>query len=179
MDLSHLRQEYADRPLDVAHVDPSPFRQFERWYQEATDAELLEPNAMTLATVDAHGQPSQRTVLLKYFDAQGFVFFTNLGSRKATQIGVNPQVSALFPWIPLQRQVEISGSATPVSTAETAMGSDSSSVVRIREPATPAASAGTSTATATRITGPMRPPSATATTAVTVASVALVSGLRR
>ncbi len=119
MDLSDLRQEYADRPLDVDHVDTSPFRQFEQWYREAADADLLEPNAMTLATVDADGRPSQRTVLLKYFDTDGFVFFTNYGSRKATQIASNAHVSVLFPWLPLQRQVEISGSATKVSTAET------------------------------------------------------------
>ncbi len=118
MDLTHLRQEYADRPLDVDHVDESPFRQFERWYREASDAQLLEPNAMTLATVDAEGRPSQRTVLLKYFDNDGFVFFTNYGSRKASQIDGNPHVSVLFPWIPLQRQVEINGSASRISTAE-------------------------------------------------------------
>lgn len=119
MDLSHLRQEYTDRPFDVDHADPSPFRQFEQWYREATDADLLEPNAMTLATVDGQGRPSQRTVLLKYFDATGFVFFTNYSSRKATQISENQNVSVLFPWIPLQRQVEINGRASRVSTSET------------------------------------------------------------
>jgi pyridoxamine 5'-phosphate oxidase len=119
MDLSHLRQEYADRPLDIDGVDVNPFQQFERWFHEATHAELLEPNAMTLATVDHHGCPSQRTVLLKYFDTSGFVFFTNYGSRKAAQIAANTSVSALFPWIPLQRQVEINGTAEKISTAET------------------------------------------------------------
>ena len=119
MDLTDLRQEYADRPLDVDHADESPFRQFERWYREASDAQLLEPNSMTLATVDAEGRPSQRTVLLKYFDNDGFVFFTNYGSRKASQIEENPHVSVLFPWIPLQRQVEINGSASRISAAET------------------------------------------------------------
>jgi pyridoxamine 5'-phosphate oxidase len=119
MDLSHLRQEYADRPLDVDHVDADPFLQFERWYREASDAELLEPNAMTLATVDAQGRPSQRTVLLKYFDHHGFVFFTNYGSRKASQMESNAHVSVLFPWLPLQRQVEIEGTASKIGTAET------------------------------------------------------------
>jgi pyridoxamine 5'-phosphate oxidase len=119
MDLSHLRQEYADRLLDVDHVDADPFLQFERWYREASEAELLEPNAMTLSTVDAQGRPSQRTVLLKYFDHQGFVFFTNYGSRKAAQIESNPHVSVLFPWLPLQRQVAIEGTASKISTAET------------------------------------------------------------
>ncbi len=119
MDLSDLRQEYADRLLDVDHVDDCPFRQFEQWYREASEAELLEPNAMTLATVDESGAPCQRTVLLKYFDEHGFVFFTNYESRKARQLELNQRVSVLFPWLPLQRQVEISGTASRVSKAET------------------------------------------------------------
>jgi pyridoxamine 5'-phosphate oxidase len=119
MDLSHLRQEYADRPLDVDQVDSNPFRQFEAWYREATDAGLIEPNAMTLATVDDEGRPTQRTVLLKYFDTDGFVFFTNYGSRKASHLESNSNVSVLFPWIPLHRQVEINGQASKISTAET------------------------------------------------------------
>ncbi|QEF97474.1 Pyridoxine/pyridoxamine 5'-phosphate oxidase [Stieleria maiorica] len=118
MDLSHLRQDYALESLDIDDVDPNPLVQFERWYQQATQAELLEPNAMVLATVDAEGQPTQRTVLLKYFDTRGLVFFTNHESRKARQIGLNPRVSILFLWLPLQRQVEIGGTARKVSTAE-------------------------------------------------------------
>ncbi|WP_182868340.1 pyridoxamine 5'-phosphate oxidase [Stieleria mannarensis] len=118
MDLSDLRQDYALQSLDIDDVDPSPLVQFERWYQQATEAELLEPNAMVLATVDSNGQPTQRTVLLKYFDASGLVFFTNHESRKARQIGLNPRVSTLFQWLPLQRQVEIGGTAQKVSTAE-------------------------------------------------------------
>lgn len=81
-------------------------------------AELMEPNAMVLATVDAEGRPSQRTVLLKTFDDAGFVFFTNFGSRKAEQIAGNAHVSVLFQWLPLHRQVEIHGVASKVSTAE-------------------------------------------------------------
>lgn len=118
MDLSHLRQEYADRPLDVDHVDSSPFRQFEHWYRDATEAELLEPNAMTLATVDGSGRPTQRTVLLKYFDENGFVFFTNYSSRKASHLEANQHVSLLFPWLPLHRQVEINGVAAKISSGE-------------------------------------------------------------
>ncbi|PAY19991.1 pyridoxamine 5'-phosphate oxidase [Rhodopirellula sp. SM50] len=118
MDLSHLRQEYALQSLDLDHVDPCPFVQFEHWYQQATTAELLEPNAMVLSTVDSNGQPTQRTVLLKYFDATGLVFFTNHGSRKARHIALNARVSILFQWLPLQRQVEIGGTAERVSTAE-------------------------------------------------------------
>ena len=118
MDLSHLRLEYALESLDIDEVDPCPFTQFERWYQQATTAELLEPNAIVLATVDPDGQPTQRTVLLKYFDKSGFVFFTNHKSRKARHIAQNSRVSILLQWLPLQRQVEIGGTAKKVSTAE-------------------------------------------------------------
>ncbi|QDV67547.1 Pyridoxine/pyridoxamine 5'-phosphate oxidase [Rosistilla carotiformis] len=118
MDLSELRQEYAGQPLDVDSVDPNPFQQFTAWFDQASTAELLEPNAMVLATVDANGRPSQRTVLLKYFDESGFVFFTNYGSRKAQQIAANAHVSLLFQWLPLHRQVEVEGVATKVSSAE-------------------------------------------------------------
>jgi pyridoxamine 5'-phosphate oxidase len=119
MDLSHLRNEYSLQSLDIDQVDPSPLVQFETWFQQATRAELREANAMTLATVDASGAPTQRTVLLKYFDTDGFVFFTNYASRKARHIEANAQVSLLFPWLDLQRQVEINGVAQKVSTSET------------------------------------------------------------
>ncbi len=118
MDLSSLRQEYANQELDVATANANPTEQFQKWFQEAATAELLEPNAMVLATVDSTGRPSQRTVLLKTFDNSGFVFFTNFGSRKATQIAGNAHVSVLFQWLPLHRQVEIQGVASQVSTAE-------------------------------------------------------------
>ncbi len=117
MDLSELRQEYSSGELDVESADPSPFRQFTLWFQQAQDAQILEPNAMVLSTV-ADGRPTQRTVLLKYFDEQGFTFFTNLGSRKATQLHDNPAASVLFPWYPLHRQVEIGGMVERVSTLE-------------------------------------------------------------
>lgn len=119
VDLSDLRQEYADRELDIEHALPDPYSQFETWYREAEKAELLEPNAMVLATVDEHHRPAQRTVLLKYFDHSGFVFFTNYESRKSKHLDANKRVSLLFQWLPLQRQVEISGVATKVSPAET------------------------------------------------------------
>jgi pyridoxamine 5'-phosphate oxidase len=92
-------------------------KQFEDWFQQACSAAIPEPNAMVLATVEADA-PTQRTVLLKIFDQQGFVFFTNFGSRKARQIGQNTNVCLLFPWYPLQRQVEISGQAHKISAAE-------------------------------------------------------------
>ena len=118
MDLNHLRREYSSSPIDVDSVDPCPFKQFESWFGVAREQEILEPNAMIVSTVDAENQPSQRTVLLKYFDLSGFVFYTNYDSRKAKQIGDNQNVSLLFPWYALQRQVEINGVAEKVSAAE-------------------------------------------------------------
>ena len=118
MDLNDLRQEYSERSIDVDSVDPNPFIQFETWFKEATKAEVTEPNAMVIATTDTDGQSTQRTVLLKYFDETGFVFFTNYDSRKAAQISGNAKVSMLFPWYVLHRQVEISGVAEKISSAE-------------------------------------------------------------
>lgn len=99
-------------------LDDNPLRQFEKWIAQAQKAEILEPNAMTLATVDAQGQPFTRTVLLKKTDERGLVFFTNFESRKAAHLEVNPKVSLLFTWLPLQRQVSINGTAERISTAE-------------------------------------------------------------
>jgi len=118
VDLSDFRKEYSDRGLTRDDLDPDPLRQFERWFAQAVELQIHEPNAMSLATVDAGGMPLQRTVLLKYFDRDGFVFFTNYESRKARQIADNPQVSLLFPWIVLERQVVIRGRAERVPTAE-------------------------------------------------------------
>jgi pyridoxamine 5'-phosphate oxidase len=118
MDLSHLREEYALESLEIDDADANPYQQFEKWYRQASEAELLEPNAMVLSTVDTSGRPAQRTVLLKYFDEHGFVFYTNYSSRKAKHIQDNSSVSLLFQWLPLQRQVEIAGVAEKVSAAE-------------------------------------------------------------
>ena len=118
MDIGNLRQEYTLKGLKREELDRDPFKQFELWFQQACTANLPDPNAMSLATVSPNGQPSQRMVLLKYFDRQGLVFFTNYESTKALQIEANPQVSLLFFWKALQRQLEISGTATKISTAE-------------------------------------------------------------
>ena len=118
MDLKHYRQEYELKILTEESVNPSPFEQFAEWFEEAREYEILEPNAMSLCTVDAEGQPSVRTVLLKYFDETGFVFFTNHGSKKADDIATNPRVAVLFPWLKLQRQVRIEGVAEKVSLLE-------------------------------------------------------------
>jgi pyridoxamine 5'-phosphate oxidase len=118
MDLGQLRQEYTKKGLDVDQLDKNPFKQFETWFQEATAGQVLEPNAMQIATVSNSGRPSLRTVLLKAFDEQGFVFYTNYHSQKAQDIAQNPQVVLLFFWKELERQVEITGRAEKVSTLE-------------------------------------------------------------
>ena len=120
MDIKGLRKEYANPVLTREMLDPDPYGQFERWFQETCNAGLSEPNAMTLATVGADGQPTLRTVLLKLFDHDGFVFYTNYGSRKARQIAENSRVALLFPWIKLARQVAVTGVAEKVSLAESA-----------------------------------------------------------
>lgn len=99
-------------------LDPDPVRQFEQWFTVAIDSGIPEPTAMCLATVSSDGQPWQREVLLKIFDQQGFVFFTNYSSRKAEQIATNPKVSLLFPWHALGRQVKITGEAGKIPAAE-------------------------------------------------------------
>lgn len=117
-DLSELRRSYGNRPLDRDGLAPDPIRQFHGWFQEATRAGLIEVNAMCVATVDAAGRPSARMVLLKAYDASGFVFYTNLESRKAGEIAGNPHVALLMFWPDLHRQVRIEGTAERVSTAE-------------------------------------------------------------
>lgn len=115
MDLATLRREYALAGLRRADLDPDPLRQFERWFAATAAAPAGEPNAMTLATVGADGAPSSRTVLLKGFDADGFRFFTNYGSRKAREIEANPHVSLTFHWYAQERQVNIQGRARRTS----------------------------------------------------------------
>lgn len=104
--------------LEISDLDTNPFHQFEKWYGEAMEDGVSIPNAMSLATADANGEPSLRTVLLKLYDEQGFVFFTNYGSAKAHQIAENPNVALLFPWVQSGRQVKVRGSVAKVSTAE-------------------------------------------------------------
>lgn len=118
MNIQDLRNEYTKSGLTREQLATDPFTQFERWFQEALNVKIHEPNAMSLATVGADGLPSIRTVLLKIFDHRGFVFFTNYGSKKATQIAENPQAALLFPWLDLERQVKIVGRVEKVSTAE-------------------------------------------------------------
>lgn len=116
--LAGMRAEYGRERLRREHLRDDPVAQFEAWLGDAITAQLTEPNAMSLATVGADGRPLARTVLLKALDARGFVFYTNLESRKARQIGENPHVSLLFPWLALERQVIVTGVAVKISIAE-------------------------------------------------------------
>lgn len=119
MKLEDIRRDYMRGGLNESDLDPNPFVQFRRWLEMAIEANLnADPTAMTLATVSPEGQPSQRTVLLKHVSEDGFVFYTNHGSRKAREIADNPRVSLLFGWLPLERQVIVFGRAERLSVAE-------------------------------------------------------------
>ena len=120
MDLSQFRREYLKGGLSRADLNDDPVLQFSTWFEQARNTAIADPTAMVLATVGSGGRPSQRTVLLKYFDQKGFVFFTNFESRKAVEIASNAQVSLLFVWLELERQVMINGVAGKISVAESA-----------------------------------------------------------
>ncbi len=116
--LADMRRSYEQGGLSEAALAPTWLEQFERWLEEAVGAGVTEPNAMVIATADADGAPSSRTVLLKAVDARGFVLYTNLRSRKGRQAAANPQAALTFPWIDLQRQVGVSGRLEAVAGAE-------------------------------------------------------------
>ena len=118
MDIGDLRREYTQAGLSRANLNPDPFQQFNLWFTQAVESQVLEPTAMQVATVSSTGKPSLRTVLLKSYDNNGFVFFTNYHSQKAHEMDANPQVALLLFWKELERQVEIIGRAEKVSTAE-------------------------------------------------------------
>jgi len=118
VDLAAVRREYEEHGIDGAELDPDPWAQFARWFAEATDAGVIEPNAMVLATADAHGRPSTRTVLLKGVTDGGFVWFTNYTSRKGRELAVNPHAALVFSWTPVSRQVVVRGPVERVSAAE-------------------------------------------------------------
>src|SRR5579871_3472795 len=116
--LADLRREYSLASLDIGDVNADPLAQFERWLQEALNAKLPEPTAMSLATVSAGGYPHSRIVLLKGCDARGLVFYTNYLSPKGVDIAHQPRVALLFHWIELERQVRIEGDARQTSEEE-------------------------------------------------------------
>jgi len=118
MDIADIRREFQYAGLSRDDLNENPIEQFEKWFVDARDANLDNPNALSLATVNEDGSPSLRTVLLKAFDEKGFVFFTNYGSRKAHDLDRNPKSAMLLHWLELDRQVKIQGDVSRISTAE-------------------------------------------------------------
>jgi pyridoxamine 5'-phosphate oxidase len=118
MSIAAIRRDYMKEALSENQVEENPFRQFDRWWDEAVKAEIDEVNAMTLSTVSSDGKPTARIVLLKGYDDYGFVFFTNYESRKGKDLLLNPNASLLFFWKELERQVRIEGTCEKVSEAE-------------------------------------------------------------
>ncbi|MDQ9169993.1 pyridoxamine 5'-phosphate oxidase [Oxalobacteraceae bacterium R-40] len=118
MSIADLRKEYMRASLDEKDTDENPIVQFERWFHEALQADILEANAMSVATVGENGRPSSRILLLKDIGAGGFSWFTNYESRKGRELAANPYAALLFHWIELERQVRIEGRVERVSEAE-------------------------------------------------------------
>jgi pyridoxamine 5'-phosphate oxidase len=119
LDLASLRRDYRQRGLLEHELDPDPHVQFRKWLDEAIEHDLMEPNAMTLSTVDGSGQPWSRTVLLKACDARGFVFFTNYESAKGHQLAADPRCALTFWWAAHERQVNVTGRVEKAARAET------------------------------------------------------------
>jgi pyridoxamine 5'-phosphate oxidase len=118
MNLDDLRREYTQRGLRVEDLAADPFTQFGAWFDEVAQADVREPNAMTLATASADGRPSARMVLLKGVDARGFAFFTNYASRKGGELDANPCAALVFFWVQLERQVRVEGRVERLSAEE-------------------------------------------------------------
>ena len=116
--LAELRKDYSLAGLAEKDLARDPFRQFEKWFQEAEAAKVVEPNAMTLATAGKDGRPSARTVLLKGVDGRGFVFYSNYESRKGRELEINPHATLVFPWLTLERQVSVEGPVVKVAREE-------------------------------------------------------------
>ena len=114
----HLEPDFSRPHLLMEALASAPILEFDRWFREAWDENYPMPQAMSLATASAEGLPTVRTVLLKGYDSNGFVFFTNYGSRKAKQISNNPQAALLFPWVRLGRQVTVAGRVEKISKSE-------------------------------------------------------------
>ena len=117
-EIAAIRKDYSTRSLKETEVDFEPMQQFDKWFHEAIEANVMEPNAMSLATASATGMPSVRVVLLKGYGDEGFSFYTNYGSDKAGDIEANPQVGLNFFWPELERQVRINGTITKLSEEE-------------------------------------------------------------
>ena len=120
MALADLRKDYSLAGLLEKDLARDPFRQFDKWFQEAEAAKIPEPNAMVCSLATTDGRPSSRIVLLKAVDGRGFVFYTNYDSRKGRELAANPRASLLFPWIAMERQVTIEGTVTRLTREESA-----------------------------------------------------------
>ncbi len=120
MNIAEYRREYCRAGLAESDLAADPIDQFQKWFQEAVAAQIIEPNAMVLATATTNGLPSTRVVLLKCFDRSGFAFFTNYESRKGRELSENPNASVTFPWMALERQVIVSGVTSKVSREQSA-----------------------------------------------------------
>ncbi len=118
LSLKALRQKYGEEGLQYKDLNNDPLLQFQTWFQQAVDSGMPEPNGMCLSTATRAAAPSLRTVLMKSYDTDGFIFYTNFGSRKARQIEENNKVALIFPWIALHRQIIIEGTAKKIPTAE-------------------------------------------------------------
>jgi pyridoxamine 5'-phosphate oxidase len=116
--LADLRKDYCLAGLAEKDLARDPFRQFEKWFQEAEAAKVIEPNAMVVATATRDGKPSARTMLLKGVDGRGFVFFSNYESRKGRELDSSPSATLVFPWTALERQVIVEGTVTKVAREE-------------------------------------------------------------
>lgn len=116
--IAHLRRDHGVAPLELDDLDPDPVEQFGRWMEEALEAGIVLPNTMTLATAAPGGAPSARMVLLKGFDHDGFVFYTNYSSRKSRELEANPAAALVFYWSSLERQVRVEGPVDKVAGAE-------------------------------------------------------------
>lgn len=116
--LAELRKDYCLAGLSEKDLARDPFRQFEKWFQEAEAAKLIEPNAMIVSTATRDGRPSSRTMLLKGIDGRGFLFFSNYDSRKGRELDANAQASLLFPWYGIERQVIVEGAVVKIPREE-------------------------------------------------------------
>jgi len=115
--IAALREDYRAKTLEITDVLANPIQQFNEWFQEALDSQIKEANAMTIATVDAQGKPAARIVLLKGFDENGFIFYTNYDSRKGQELAANPNIAVVFLWKDLERQIRIEGVAEKLAPA--------------------------------------------------------------
>lgn len=118
MSIAHIRKDYTQASLSEADILPDPVAQFEKWFAEAVTAKVPEPNAMSLATISSGGRPSSRIVLIKQYDQDGFVWYTNYESRKGRDLQRNPFAALLFHWVELERQVRIEGRVKQLSDVE-------------------------------------------------------------